>query len=332
MQLLKHGRWMLSAAALALSAGAYPAAAWAQADNYPSRPIRFIIPFPPGGTTDILSRPVADKMTEFLGQPVLMDFRAGASSIVGADMAAHASPDGYTLFFGGMSSLTMNPATFKKLPYDVARDFAPIGLVGGYNLTLIARMGLPAKNVSELVALAKSKPGQLTYATTGIGGPPHFGSVLLESMAGIKMQHIPFKGNAQINTSMLAEEIDIQLGGYSSVVGLVKANKLKLLATAGPQRLPFLPDLPTVAETYPGFQAGTWFSLVTKRGTPRPVILRLNKELNRTLLLPEVRKQLEAGGYEPASGTGTPEDLAKLIASDTQRWSRIAKEAKIETD
>ena len=329
MRLLKSGGWML--AALSLSTGIFPDNSWAQA-NYPSRPIRFVIPFPPGGTTDILSRPIADRMSEFLGQPVLMDFRPGASSIVGADIAAHANPDGYTIFFGGMSSLTMNPATFKKLPYDVARDFAPIGLVGGYNLTLIARMGLPAKNVPELVALAKSRPGLLTYATTGIGGPPHFGSVLLESMAGIKMQHIPFKGNAQINTSMLAEEIDISLGGYSSVVGLLKANKLRLLATAGPKRLPFLPDLPTVAETYPGFQAGTWFSLVTRKGTPRPVILRLNTELNRTLLLPEVRKQLEAGGYEPADGKGTPEDLAKLIASDTQRWSKIAREAKIETD
>lgn len=330
MRTLESGRWMLTA--LCLFAGVFAGNAWAQADNYPSRPIRFVIPFPPGGTTDILSRPIAERMTEFLGQPVLMDFRPGASSIVGADIAAHATPDGYTIFFGGMSSLTMNPATFKKLPYNVARDFAPIGLVGGYNLTLIARTGLPAKNVPELVALAKSRPGQLTYATTGIGGPPHFGSVLLESMAGIKMQHIPFKGNAQINISMLAQEIDISLGGYSSVQALVKAGKLRLLATAGPRRLPFLPDLPTVAETFPGFQAGTWFSLVTRNGTPRPVILRLNKELNRTLLLPEVRKQLEAGGYEPADGKGTPEDLARLIASDTQRWSKIAREAKIETD
>ena len=318
---------MWGAAALTLTMNVF-----AQAGAYPSRPIRFVIPFPPGGTTDILSRPVAEKMSEFLGQPVLMDFRPGASSIVGADIAAHANPDGYTIFFGGMSSLTMNPSTFKKLPYNVARDFAPIGLVGGYNLTLIARMNLPARNVPELVALARSKPGQITYATTGIGGPPHFGSVLLESMAGIKMQHIPFKGNGQINTSMLAEEIDISLGGYSSVQALVKAGKLRLLATAGPKRLPFLPDLPTVAETYPGFQAGTWFSLVTKRGTPSPIIMRLNKELNRTLMLPEVRKRLEAGGYEPADGKGTPEDLAKLITADTQRWSRIAKEAKIETD
>jgi tripartite-type tricarboxylate transporter receptor subunit TctC len=332
MRLLNTGRRVLSIATLAtLAAGLTPVVTLAQ-ESYPNRPLRFVIPFPPGGTTDILSRPIADKMTEFLGQPVLMDFRAGASSIVGAEIASRATPDGYTIFFGGMSSLTMNPATFKKLPYDVARDFAPIGLVGGYNLVLIARMGLPAKNVAELVALAKTKPGHLTYATTGIGGPPHFGSVLLESMAGIKMQHIPFKGNAQINTSMLAEEIDIQLGGYSSVVGLLKANKIKVLATAGPKRLPFLPDLPTVAETYPGFQAGTWFSLVTKRGTPRPIIMRLNKELNRTLSLPEVRKQLEAGGYEPADGKGTPEDLAKLIADDTRRWSKIAKEAKIETD
>lgn len=329
--LLKPGCRMLSAAALALGALACPAAA-AQADDYPSRPIRFIIPFPPGGTTDILSRPIADRMTGFLGQPVLMDFRPGASSIVGADIASKANPDGYTIFFGGMPPLTMHPATFKKLPYDVARDFTPIGLVGGYNLTLIARLGLPANSVPELIALAKARPGQLTYATTGIGGPPHFGHVLLEQMGGVKMRHIPFKGNAQINTSLLAEEIDISLGGYPSVAGLLKAGRLKLLATAGPKRLPFLPDLPTVAETFPGFQAGTWFSLVTRKGTPRPVILRLNRELNRTLLLPEVRKQLEAGGYEPASGKGTPEDLARLIASDTQRWARIAKVARIETD
>ncbi len=322
----------IAMATLAVAALGHTATAMAQADKYPSRPIRFVIPFPPGGTTDLMSRPVADRMSQTLGQPMLMDFRPGASSIVGTEIVSKATPDGYTVLFGGMPPLTMNPATFKKLPYDVARDIAPIGLVGGYNLVLIARMGLPAKNIPELVNYAKSRPGQVTYATTGVAGPPHFGSVMLEQMAGIKMQHIPFKGNAQINTSMLAEEIDISFGGLSSVQALLRANKLRLLATGGPRRLAILPDLPAVAETYPGFQAGTWFSLVTRKGTPRPIIQKLNAELNRALQQPDLRAQLEAGGYEPADGKGMPENLAELIASDTKRWARIAKEAKIETD
>jgi len=303
------------------------------AQTYPDRPIRFIVPFPPGGTTDIMARPIGQKLGDFLGQPVLLDFRPGASSIVGGDIAAHATPDGYTLLFGGMSLLTMNPATFKKLPYNTARDFAPVGLIGGYNLVLIARLGLPAITVHELVKLAKAKPGLITYGTTGVGGPPHFGSVMLESMAGIRMQHIPYKGNTQINTSLLAEELDISLGGLSSVQALLKSGKVKLLATAGPRRLALLPDLPTIAEAgYAGYQAGTWFSLVTRAGTPRAIITRLNRELNRVLKLPEVIQQLEAGGYEVADGTGTPESLAKLIADDTRRWAALAREAKIETD
>lgn len=333
---MKAKRSIAAAFGMAVAAGALSAGAQAQAakaaDAYPNRPIRFVIPFPPGGTTDLMSRPVADKMSQFLGQPMLMDFRPGASSIVGTEITAKATPDGYTVLFGGMPPLTMNPATFKKLPYDVARDIAPIGLVGGYNLVLIARMGLPAKNVAELVTYAKSRPGQVTYATTGVAGPPHFASVMLEQMAGVGMQHIPFKGNAQINTSMLAEEIDISFGGYSSVQSLLKANKLRLLATGAPRRQAILPDLPAVAETYPGFQAGTWFSLVTRKGTPRAAIQRLNAELNRALQQPDLRTQLEAGGYEPADGKGTPEMLGELIAADTQRWARIAKVAKIETD
>lgn len=281
-----------------------------------------------------MARPIGQKLGEFLGQPVLLDYRPGASSIVGGDIAAHATPDGYTLLFGGMSLLTMIPATYRnELPYKVARDFAPIGLIGGYSLVLISRMGLPANSVPGLEALAKAKPAQITYGTVGLGSPPHFGGVMLESMAGIRMQIIPYKGNGQINTALLAEELDISLGGLSSVQGLLKAGKVKLLGTAGPKRLSLLPELPTVAEAgYPGFQAGTWFSLVTRAGTPRPVIVRLNRELNRLLKLPEVIQQLEAGGYDVADGTGTPESLAKLIADDTKRWAALAREAKIETD
>ena len=322
-------------AALVFSAAtaALPTTAVAQdaAANYPNRPIRLIIPYPPGGGTDIIGRAVGVKLAEYLGQSVLIDNRPGANTIVGAEIASKASPDGYTLLFATLSTLVLNPATYKKLPYDSLRDFAPVAKLSQYAYFIVVRPGLPSKNIPELVAYAKANPGKLTYASTGDGSPAHFGGSLMESMMGIKMLHVPYKGNAQMNLDVISDRVDMTLTGLPSVEALVRAGKMRLLATGGDKRDPLFPDVPTVAEQgYKGYWMGTWFSIVTKSGTPKPIIAKLNREINRALQAPEVKKPLLDGGYE--LGNGTPEDLDKLIRAELPRWTKVAREAKLSFD
>lgn len=322
MKFFKHGLVLL--AVTLMSANVY-------AQEYPNRPLRLVIPYPPGGSTDLIGRAVGNKLTEYLGQSVLVDNRPGANTIIGTEIASKATPDGYTLAFVTMNSMVLNPASYKKLPYDSLKDFAPVAKLSEYAYYFVARNGLPARNITELIAYAKANPGKVTYGSTGDGSPAHFGAVLLESRAGIKMLHVPYKGNAQMNLDLMAERLDINLLGLPSVESLVKAGKMRLLAIGGEKRDKVNPDVPTVAEAgFPGFWVGTWFGISTRAGTPRPIIVRLNREVNRALTVPEVQKPLLEGGYELANGT--PEDLGKLIREQIPLWTKIARQAGIQFD
>jgi tripartite-type tricarboxylate transporter receptor subunit TctC len=317
-------KWLCLLAAAVLSASTF-------AQQYPDRPLRLIVPFPPGGGTDIIGRTVAGKLGEYLGQTVLVDNRPGANTIIAAEIAAKAAPDGYTLLFAPRAMLVLNPVSYKKLSYDPLKDFAPVAKLSEYAYYIVVRNGFPPRSVPEFVAYAKANPGKITYGTSGEGSSAHFGAVLLESMAGIKLVHIPYKGNAPTNMDMMGERLDINLTGLPSIEPLVRAGKMRLLAFGGDKRDPLFPDVPTVAESgYPGYWVGTWFSIVTRAGTPRPIVLRLNREINRALQAPDVQKPLLENGYELANGT--PEDLETLIRSEIPRLAKIAKDANISFD
>ena len=315
--------WLLLCAAL-LSATVH-------AQDYPNRALRLIIPYPPGGSTDIMGRSVGNKLSEYLGQSVVIDNRPGANTIIGAELASKASPDGYTLLFATMATLVLNPATYKKLPYDPVKDFAPVAKLSEYGYYIAARNGFPASNMTEFVAYARANPGKVSYASTGDGSPAHFGGVLLESLTGIKLIHVPYKGNSQMNVDLIGERVDLSLTGLPSIESLVKSRKIKLIATGAHKRNLQYPEIATIAESgFPGYWMGTWFSIVTRAGTPRPVIVRLNREINRLLQNAEVQKPLLEGGYELASGT--PEELDKLIRDGIKLWTEVARKANIQFD
>mgnify|MGYP006285597321 CR=1 FL=1 len=314
-----------------ITAAALLAAGVAAAQEYPNRPIRLIIPYPPGGSTDIIGRAVANKLSDYLGQSVLPDNRPGANTIVGTELAAKAQPDGYTILFATMNSMVLNPAVYPKLPYSPLRDFAPVVKLSEYDYFYVVRNGFGPKTIQEMVAFAKANPGKVSYGSTGVGSPAHFGAVLLEMMAGIKMTHVPYQGNSPANNDMMGDRLDINLTGLPSIESLVRAGKMRLMASGGDKRDPLFPDVPTVAESgYPGYWVGTWFSIVARAGTPRPAIARLNKEINRALQAPEVQKPLLGAGYK--LGGGTPEDLANLIKTGIPRWTKVAKAGNIQPE
>ncbi len=299
------------------------------AQSFPTRPLRLILPTEPGGPTDQIARTFIGKLGQSLGQPIVAEYKIGANSIIAAQALATSQPDGYTYMLATIPTLAMNPVTYKSLPYNVARDFSMIALVCAYDLAFIARTGLDANSIADLIALAKAKPGQLTYGSTGNGSHAHFGGVMLEQRTGVKMVHVPFKGQAQVLPELLANRLDFTITSLSAtILSNVNAGKLKVIASSGQARFPKHPNIPTVAEVLPGYVNGTSYSLVTRAGTPRPIILRINNEINRTLQSPDVKEPLEAQGYDvPANST--PESLARYIAEETERWGKVAREANI---
>lgn len=305
--------------------------AQAPAPAYPSRPVRMIIPFPAGGNTDITARPLAGKLAEVFGQTFLVDNRPGAGTIIGAEIAARATPDGHTLLFAAQNTLAINPATYRKLPYNVKRDFAPVAMLTDYNYVLAARVGFGPKTVPEMIALARANPGTISHGSIGEGSSGHMAQLLLESMAKVKLIHVPYKGNAPMITDLLGGQLDVALLGMASIQNQVKAGKIRLFAAASEKRMDEFPDLPTVAEAgYAGFTSGTWMSMVTQAAVPRAIILRLNREVNRALQSPEVKGPLES--QKVTLGSGTPEDLAKRIDFETERWAKVAKEVNLVFD
>lgn len=296
----------------------------ALAQSYPTRAIRLVVPFPPGGgPADILARAIAQKMSESFGQQVIVDNRPGANTIIGAEAVAKAPPDGYTLLMAIDSTLTMNPTLYSKLPYDPIKDFDPVSLIAIVPTILVVNNNLPVNNVRELIALAKSKPGQIMMGSGTVA--THLAGELFNSMAGTKMINVPYKGASGSITALIAGEVPVSFSGVSTALVNWKAGRVKMLAAMGAKRLPQAPDLPTVAESgVPGYDAQVWQSIVVPAGTTREIIGRLNAELTRIMKLPETRERLWAVGIEPTSSA--PEELAAFIRSETTKWSKIIKD------
>ncbi len=300
--------------------------AMAAAQNYPTKAIRMIVPYPPGGGNDTMARTVGQKMSESLGQQVVIDNRGGAGGNIGAEMAAHAAPDGYTLFLGGTGSHGTNP-NLQKVPYDPVADFAPISLIASAPLLVVVNNSVPAKSIKELVALAKARPGQLNFASSGTGTIAHLAAELLNSMGGIKMQHVPYKGTGPALTELLAGQVQVMLNSAVSMLPQVRGGKLRALAMTGAKRFAAMPDLPAVAETLPGYEAASWYGILAPARTPRPIIDRLNREIVSVAQRPEVRERMIADGAEPVGNS--PEEFAAHIKRELARWGKVIKDANI---
>lgn len=297
------------------------------AERYPSRPIRMIIPSGAGGITDILGRVIAQRLTQSVGQQVVVDNRPGASGVVGSHIVAKAAPDGHTLLMV-FPSHPVNPSLYRDIPYDTVKAFAPITLVSAVSPVLIVNSQFPARSVQELIAIAKEKPGQLHHGSVGAGSMGHLGAELFRSMAGIKITFVTYKGSPQVLTALLAGEIQFYLiGSAGTVVPHVKAGRIRALGVGARQRIAALPDVPPIADTLPGYEACGWNGILAPAGTPKPVIDRLHQEIVKIVRSPEFTQVLTAEGATPVGNT--PAEFDAVIRADVKKWAKIIKEAGI---
>lgn len=300
--------------------------AWAQ--DYPNKPLRLIVPFAPGGGNDTVARALATQLAASMGQPVVVDNKAGAGGVVGADLAAKAAPDGYTLFLGGVGSLAVNPHVFAKIPYDPFRDFAPVVLLASAPSVVTVGPKVPFKTMADMTASARSQPGKINYASNGNGSSAHIATVLYESMAGVNMTHVPYKGLAPAMTDLLGGQVDVMFSSIVAIVPQIKAGKLRALAVTGSHRSPLLPDVPTVAETgLVGYEAGSWYGLLVPAGTSPEIIKRLNAESVKALKLASVRDSLSGEGAEIVGSS--PEEFARFIRTEHTRVGKMLREGRI---
>ena len=313
-------RLALVAAALA------PMLAIAQA-AFPTKPIRLIVPYPPAGSTDFVAREVGAKMGEYVGHQVIIDNRPGAGTLLGLQLGAAARPDGYTMTFATSAGLAVNPALGVKMPFDPLRDFTPIGLMVNVPYFIVINPSLPVRNMRELIDYAKTQPGKLNFASPGVGTPNHLGIEMLNQMAGVKFVHVPYKGGAQAITDLVAGQVQLIFSGIPQFSAFTKVGRLRVIAAATTKPTRVAPEVPLVAEMFPGFDCNTWFSLVAPTGTPASVITRLNTEMNRALAEPAVIQRLLDQGVEATPGT--PAALRQLIVSETERWRKVIKTAGI---
>jgi tripartite-type tricarboxylate transporter receptor subunit TctC len=299
-------------------------AATAQAQSWPSKPVRLIVPFPPGGGNDTVARAVGTELAKPLGQQIVIDNRAGAGGTIGADLAAHAPPDGYTLFLAGVASHGINPVLNPKLPYDAVRDFAPVSLLASAPLIVVIHPSLPVKNIKDLIALAKAKPGALNFASNGSGGSSHMAGEMFNAMAGVKIVHVPYRGLAPALTDLLSGQVQIMFSSAVAMLPQVKAGKLRGLATTGAKRPPAIPDLPTVAEAgVPGYETGSWYGIVAPAGTSPEIINRLSTELQKIVRQPAMQERFNAEAANPIGST--PQEFAAHIQREKERWTKVVK-------
>ncbi|EPD40943.1 MULTISPECIES: Bug family tripartite tricarboxylate transporter substrate binding protein [Delftia] len=316
---------MAGAAALALPL------AHAQAQSYPDRPIKLVVPFAPGGATDILGRLLATSLGERLGQPVVVENRPGAGTVVAGALVAKAPPDGYTLLLGASTTLTLNPVIRNPLPYDPLRSFTPLGLVADMGLVLVAHNETPARTLPELVALAKADPDKLSYGSFGTGSSVHFGGEMLKTATGMRMVHVPFNGSSPSLTALMGGQVQVAVDTVVATTPLIKAGKIRPIAALGPQRLPLLPQVPTVAESgYPGFAMDTWFAFLAPAGLPAPIQKKLEKALADTMAEPAMKKKLVDIGLSPAWGPGSA--LQERIERELPQMHAVAARADIKVD
>jgi tripartite-type tricarboxylate transporter receptor subunit TctC len=313
--------------AMALAAAASHAAAQA----YPSKPVRIIVPFSAGGGTDIVARAVGQKLAERWGQPVVVENRVGAGGMIGADAVAKSAPDGYTLLMCSPAEVAVNHHVYPKVPYDPARDFAPITLVTVTPLVVAAYPGLPVKDMRELVALAKAKPGTLGFATPGTASTQHLSGEMLMAAAGIKLVHIPYKGAGQSIPDVIGGQVPLGIYGILTISQQAKAGKLRVLAVTTPKRSAVAPDWPTLAESgFPGFDTSLWFGMLAPAATPRPIVGKIHDEVVRILKLPDVAERIASQGGEIVGNT--PAEFAAFIAAESAKYARIIKEAGVRLD
>ena len=313
-----------SALATALACCALAAITDAPAQTYPVKPIRMIVALAAGGPTDVVARIVAQKLSEQLGQQVLVDNRPGAGGSVAGELVARSPADGYTLFFAANGTYAIAP-NFMKLPYDVRKDLAPIALTGVSPLALMVHPSLPAKSVKELIALATAKPGAIHYGSAGQGSTGHLCAELLAMMANVKMTHVPYRGAAPAAIALIAGEVEMLISGVSASHPHIRAGKVRALGITSARRVSVLPDVPAIAESLSGYDVGSWFAIMTVAGTPPAILARLNQEAVKAMSSPDVRDKLTAAGVEPE--TGTAEQLAAKVRAETEKWGRVVKAA-----
>lgn len=297
------------------------------AQNYPTRPVRMVVALAAGGPTDLVARIYAAKLSEILGQQIVVDNRPGAGGSVAGDIVAHAPADGYTLFVAANGTIAISPHLLTKLPYNVSRDLAPVALIGNSPLAVMVHPGVPATSMKDLIALARARPGKINFGSAGQGSTGQLATELLKMMARIDMTHVPYKGAGPALVGAVSGEIELMISGVSSGLPYIRQRQLRALGVTSPKRLPVLPDVPAVAETVPGYEAGSWYAVMVPAATPRAIVERLNRESANAVNSADVNSKLVAAGVDPE--TLSPEQLALKIRTETERWGKVVKAAGV---
>lgn len=298
--------------------------------QYPNKSVRLIVPYPPGGGTDTMARTLGQKLSETLGQQVVVDNRPGGGANIGAELAAKSPPDGYTLLMNTIAHASA-VSLYSKLGYDFLKDFAPVTLLATTPHILVTHPSLPVKSVKELISLAKARPNELVYSSSGSGTPAHLAGELFKNMTGVKMVHVPYKGGGPSVIALLSGEVSLAFATTPSVIAHVKAGRLRAIAVTTARRSVATPDLPTIAEAgVPGYDVGSWYGLLAPAGTPKDIVARLNSEAGKALRLPDAKKRLDASGFEVL--TSTPEEYGSFMRSEVDKWAKVIKAAGIRAD
>lgn len=326
----RNRRFILRIALASLAAWLSVAAPCACAQAWPAKPVRVIVPFPAGGSSDVLARALGQKLHEAWGQPVIVENRAGANGNVGAGLVARSAPDGYTLLLMDVGALTISPNVYPDLTFDPARDFAPVAMISYSPHVFAVHPSIPAKTLKELIALAKAKPGRLNFATAGAGSAPHLAGIEFALRTGVEWTYIHYKGGGQSITDAVAGHADVLVNGMLPVYPHVRSGRLRALAVSSVKRAAAAPDIPTVAETLPGFETGSWQGVLAPAGTPAEIVSKLNAELRRVLAMPAIKTQLAEQGTEVRADT--PAALGNFIRTETARWAKVVKQSGVKIE
>lgn len=301
------------------------------AEVYPGKPIKIVAPFPPGGPVDILSRTIGSKLAQSLGQPVVVENRAGAGGNIGSDAVAKSAPDGYTLLMGFVGTHAINPSLYSKMPYDNVKDFEPVSLVAEVTIVLVVNPAIPANSIGQLIALAKSRPGELTFGSPGNGTPQHLAGELFNFISGVKIRHVPYKGAVPALTDLLGGQISMIFSSMPPALPHIKSGKLRALGVTSTARSPVTPELPTIAESgLTGYEVKNWYGIFAPRGTPKEIVTKLNAEIVKILNMPDVKESLSLQGAEPS--TSTPQEFAAYVKDETEKWAKIVKYSGVKVD
>jgi len=302
----------------------------ALAQSYPSKPIRLVLPYPPGGGTDVIARPLAQKLTEQLGQQVIVDNRGGAGGNIGMEFVAKSPADGYTLLFALTAQYAVNPSLYPKLPYDPVRDYAPISLLANAPYLLVVHPALPAKSVAELVALVKARPGQLSYSSSGNGSGAHLAGEMLRSLARVEIVHVPYKGAGPAMPDLIAGQVQLSFITYTAAGPHIKTGRLRALGVTTAKRSPTLPDLPAIGETVAGYDSAVWYGFAAPAGTPPEIVAKLNTEVLRVLAAPDFRSRITLEAVSPIGST--PEEFGRFMKSEIVRWAKVVRDSGAKVD